>query len=121
MNSYFGAKLMTSSGFFLNNEMADFSLPDGTDIYGLPPNPVSVWVGGRLSVLLCVSVCMCINASGCALYKCYFSCLTFPSCYHFSVQANFPGPHKRPQSSMCPLIVKKVNRALTVVTGELLS
>ena len=61
----------------------------------------------------CVRTCMRVCVHVVDLYEWTFNTsglmvsLTRPD-HTPPVQANFPGPRKRPQSSMCPVIAKKV-------------
>lgn len=41
VNTYFGADLMTDTGIILNDEMDDFSAPNITNSYGLPPSNIN--------------------------------------------------------------------------------
>ncbi|XP_065843868.1 glutathione hydrolase 1 proenzyme-like [Oscarella lobularis] len=47
VNTYFGSKLMTSTGIVLNNDMDDFSSPNITNIYNVRPSPANYIAPGK--------------------------------------------------------------------------
>ncbi|XP_062521040.1 glutathione hydrolase 1 proenzyme-like [Corticium candelabrum] len=47
VNTYFGAKLMTRTGIVLNNDMDDFSSPNITNYFGLPPAKNNFIIPGK--------------------------------------------------------------------------
>jgi len=47
VNLYFGSTIMTENGFFLNNEMDDFSTPGMTNAFGFPPSPENYIKAGK--------------------------------------------------------------------------
>eukprot|EP00118_Oscarella_pearsei_P009100 m.50382 g.50382 ORF g.50382 m.50382 type:complete len:625 (+) comp34067_c0_seq13:34-1908(+) len=47
VNTYFGSKLMTSTGIVLNNDMDDFSSPNITNFFNVPPSPTNYIQPGK--------------------------------------------------------------------------
>ncbi|KAK6168229.1 hypothetical protein SNE40_022098 [Patella caerulea] len=50
INTWFGTKIMTSSGIILNNEMTDFTIPTAPSMFNLPPNPHNLIEPGKRPV-----------------------------------------------------------------------
>ena len=44
VNTFFGSKVITSDGIVLNNEMDDFSSPNITNHFGIPPAEVIITI-----------------------------------------------------------------------------